>query len=259
MMRKGETTMANKKSANSIRNTVCTGAKRTVGYLLAALMMLSAAPTNIYAAGDGAIVIHEDEASMNDRRMQRLNDFFQNHKNDSDEVSFYIYDKQGEEITEEFYSNAQQYFLTKNDKELLNYYINSVGSSVKATDTVKSVRSDLAKVHVEDVVRELSDIVDGHPGAVTVDYTVTGTIYYDPNTFKISSTTGPYRSAITYSYQPSLSEVQFGSSYVTMNSSIAADKYSAQFTHSNKIMGENTGLSGPYDFGYVKTTFTIAP
>ena len=170
-------------------------------------------------------------------------------------VRYVVYDADGHDISSYFNNlSKSKASITTKDLTLMP---ENIKKFVRITEYTHMTRgSDIAKTHVEDVVEARWDIVENARVDVTIDYTVTGTIYYNPNTYVLSGTLGPKRSVITFSSPVLLTgTVDFTSTNVIKE--VDQDTYYAYFYHCNTIIGERQDGAENYDFGEIETEFTI--
>ena len=166
----------------------------------------------------------------------------------------HILDFSGKEITEECFDETAGYYTTCDWESLLDYYKTRVQAVYIIKDTIEPKGMDLAKTRIVQANVQLSS--QGYD--VFVEYTVRGTIYYNPNTFIISSASTPIRTSLML-YGPT-DLFQLTTYYETANSSIASNGLSATFNYSFKVKGVKAwGDQSVVEFGTVSKRFTITP
>lgn len=177
----------------------------------------------------------------------------------SENTTYRVWNKSGEEVTASFELIAQRYVRVNDMGGLYDYFVNEIGYMEKTTEVWSMTRSDLAKTWTTTVIKsgryQPTNPDPNVPMPVTVSFEcdLRGTIYYDPNTMRITSTSGPYQvgavrktdvsgtaQAVTYNYASPSTRV-----------SIASNKLSADFYFSMHITGYLSGYGRYYDFGYL--------
>lgn len=182
-------------------------------------------------------------------------------------VSYVVIDKSGNDISELFEASLISCHNVANtsfiDATVID--LDDISSFEKITESkVTTYNSDIAKSKAVEVVKEITQkLPDFYPNTeitAHVEYTLTGTIYYNPNTYKISQTFGPLRSKmICFQVNTNNDEFNITTSNVNKGATIASNKLSATFYFNNKIIGKSvTGAYSTVVFGDADTSFTIS-
>ena len=170
-------------------------------------------------------------------------------------VTYEVTDKEGRDITDKFFYHTQPLYIDGEYQKLSNYCIDTV--KVISKTTVNRLDRQITK---EDFGIETLTASDGQPLAPTVDvsYKIKGTIYYDPNTYLISSISDATLSYLLYNnYADIFTPSSFYLTNMSQSSTLASNKLSATFS-----CMLNVNASSAYDtysFGRTGHSFTIVP
>ncbi len=185
---------------------------------------------------------------------------------DGDLHLYTIKDKDGIIITESFYNATNSLYMTKMYSQI-EEYVNANVSEIEYryyTNEVQLYSGDIAKSQTSRfiVLRSATEGQYYDNTQVRVSYDLSGTIYYDPNTAKISTASNPTLS--NFSYEMINGFDGDGNYHRHSNNhyrTIASDKYSASFTSNFIVRFEATvGLTVLYaEYAPISNTLTIAP
>ena len=172
----------------------------------------------------------------------------------SETEEIHAFDFNGEEITDRFITDTRAYFISGNMDAMSEYCRQNIQKMYRISDVVESKGLDEAKTRTMEVIEAMSS--SGY--YITVDYKVRGTIYYNPNTYKISSASTPIRTSLLYVHPNEL--FQYSTTHEVANSTIASNHLSATLNYSFKVKAI-TGWNNPGTivFGTTSTSFTITP
>ena len=213
------------------------------------LSMLTSSRMGAYATGNVETISEEEVA----RHISEICEV------PSEGTTYRVWNKAGQEVTVSFKTIAQGYINANDMKGLYDYFVNEIDYMEKTTEVWSMARSDLAKTWTTAIVKSGTydptnpDPLIPMPVTVSFECDLRGTIYYDPNTMRITSTSGPYQvgavrktdgsgtaEAITYRYASPSTRV-----------SIASNRLSSDFYFSMHITGYFSGYDRYYDFGYL--------
>lgn len=184
---------------------------------------------------------------------------YEDEKNQS-EGYYTVWDKKGKEITDQFKRDVQEYAKKRDYENIITYFVNDISIIEKTTEVWHESRSgDLAKTWVKEIIRDgvfhptNPDPNIPMPVTVIFECELSGTIYYDPNTMRITTTSGPFQLGAVRRTDLSGTSTAVEYRYWTPSTrvTVASDRLSANFYFSMHITGYLAGYDKEYDFGYL--------
>lgn len=173
----------------------------------------------------------------------------------SNNTQYSVYDFNGRDITDTFKNVAYAMYVSNEKDYLKEYCVENIKKISITTETqVATTRSDLSKTVDHHVVELLKD-TNGKKLSCTADYTVRGSITYDPNTYQISSASTPI--IVKKILTPSANFYTVKTKNEVASSKIAANRLSANFSYEYDIY--MTSNYDNVDFGTTSCSFTITP
>lgn len=177
-----------------------------------------------------------------------------------------IKDNGGAVITDEFLALTAPLYTTS-QYDLIEEYVNNNVSEIEyryLTDESQLYSGDIVKSQTSRFIVLSSPIEEVYYKGtqVRVSYDLTGSIYYDPNTAKISLASTPTLSNFTYELLNAYdSDGNFRRHSNNHYSTIASNRYSADFT-SNFCVRFDAGMGISYlyvEYAPISNTLTITP
>ena len=165
---------------------------------------------------------------------------------------FHVYNHSMEEFTECFLSETRAFYLNEDWECLYKYCSENIRRICHIMDIVQPERMDIAKTRICNNAEYLLD-KDGL--CCEVDYAVRGTIYYNPNSYYISTASTPVRTSLILMGPP---QYMITTSHEYAHSSIAANHLSVSFNYSFRVNGYSA-WGDPTVFGTTSVSFSIIP
>lgn len=226
--------------------------KKILGLMLIMVMLLQGLP--VFAVSNNA----EKTEEISQTFKNFMKPFYEGDRNGYESIS-----KNGSVITEKFYQETISFYTEGNWEsihEKFDQELSGMSRTEISYDALPNVYSlDIAKNQSKTFMHLVKGKDENGNGnyARDVVYTLRGTIYYNPNTGKVSSTVGPYVESIT---------IEPGNQYnhyqqTRSTASVAANgQYATFFSTIHIWYGISTDLSDiEVDFGNVTDSFTIYP
>lgn len=217
-------------------------AKKVIIMALSLCMLFSISLTAF--ATDNVIAHSRGEAE------QIFIDFVKNaYRNSTD---FTVLDMYENDISQRFYDDTLNFYNEGNWENIHSYTTQNVRKMSYITEATSHFREDTTK----NVSIENYELVTDTTGkwAKEMLYRIDGTIYYDPNTYKIASTSTPTMRFLALNWGDSFSPYW---NNVATYSTTSIDRYSATFSYFfNMYSGFNdSGTVMNMDFGRCGTSF----
>lgn len=168
--------------------------------------------------------------------------------------TYFVYDFNNRDITASFKNIAYPMYASNNINDLQCYCHNNIKKIIINTETPTMIHSDLSKTVDQRVVDILTD-KNNLNLTCTVDYTVRGSITYDPNTYQISTSSTP--TIVKRILTPSSNIYPVKTKNEVASSKIAPNKLSADFSYEFTVYG--TSDFGEISYGSTSCSFSISP